>query len=475
MSGRVLRDGDTIAAVATPPGPGGIGIVRVSGPLAPDLLRRLFRPARPGAGTAGRRLAYGWVVDPAAGEVVDEALAVLMPAPRSYTREDVLEFQCHSGPAVLRRVLELVLREGARPAEPGEFTRRAFLNGRIDLAQAEAVLDLATARTEAQRRSAAAGLRGDLERRLGPARAALVQVRAELEAAIDHPEEDLDLAPPAELRRRLDEAVRRPVSALIRARREGRVHREGARVVLAGRPNAGKSSLFNALLGEDRVIVTPVPGTTRDGVEETISLGGIAVVLVDTAGIRAPADEVETLGVARAKDRVRAADLVVWVLDGSRPPEAGDREVREALPRDGRVFPVINKADLFPAGEETPVEAWLRGKAPPGLLPEDALPAPRVSALTGLGLEDLRRRLEGRLLGGATAPPPYVPNARQAALLEQAEAALGRAVETLERGLPPEITAVEVAEAAARLDEIFGLDAGGDILDEIFGRFCIGK
>jgi tRNA modification GTPase len=453
--------GDTIAAMATPPGEGGIGIVRLSGPEAEPLARRLFRPRRPLASWQSHRLYLGHIHD-SRGSVLDEVLLTLMRAPHSYTREDVVEIHCHSGFAVLKAILGEVLALGARLARPGEFTLRAFLNGRLDLAQAEAVLEVIQARSEASLKVAQAHLAGGLGRRLGELRAALLGVLAQLEAALDFPEEAVELSPGA-----LKGAVRGPLedlAQLLASYRQGRLLKEGVKVVLAGRPNVGKSSLLNRLLAADRAIVTDIPGTTRDVIEETVSLGGLALCLADTAGLREPLDLAEELGVARSREQMSQADLILYLVDGSASLSPEDSQVLGEL-ADRPVLIVLNKIDL-----------------PPQLHPEDSRrdsphPVAAISALTGQGLADLEKAiLDLVLAGGVHTEGEMVTQARHAELLARAGEALRRGLALLAQLEPPwELVALEVKEALTALGEITGEEVGEAVLDHIFSEFCIGK
>ncbi len=366
---------DTIAAIATPPGVGGVGVIRISGPRAFEIGSALFRPARPlpvdatGATPPSHQLTYGAIVDPATGETIDEAMVVFMRAPRTYTREDVVEAQGHGAPLTLRRILELTLVAGARLARPGEMTERAFLNGRRDLAQAEAVLDLVNASSEAGRRLALRQLDGALSARTQEARAATLSARTRIEASIDFPEEEVPSPDPQELHALVAEAAR-VVTALLAGAARGRIMREGLRVVIVGRPNVGKSSLLNALLGVERAIVTPIAGTTRDTVEESARLGDLAVWLVDTAGLTPTEDPVERMGVARAQAAARDADLLIFMLDGSEPLAPLDHsaaaQLRAALaeqeqPRATPVALAVNKADLPQALRDEEAQALWPG------------------------------------------------------------------------------------------------------------------
>jgi tRNA modification GTPase len=453
---------DTIAAIATPLGEGGIGIVKISGPEASAILGRLFVPVVRAARLEPRRLLFGHIRDPHSGEMVDEVLAVAMPAPHSYTRQDVVEIQAHGGIVPLRRILRLALTAGARPAEAGEMTLRAFVNGRLDLAQAEAVLDVVQARTEAALRVAAEQLGGALSARVRAVRARLVDVLAYLEASIDFVEDEI---PPQEVAVPLHEVATDLVAILATAER-GLIYRQGIRAAIVGKPNVGKSSLLNALLRGERAIVTPIPGTTRDTLEETVNVQGVPLVLVDTAGIRAEiGDEVERLGVERSRAALARADLALWVVDSSQPLTHADRDIA-ALVGDKPALVVANKCDLLTRRGEGGEASWLPG-------------APRlsVSALTGQGIEALEEAIVEMVLGGqvSAADTPLVSNPRHQASLGRALEHVQAAEEAQRSGVSPDLAAIDVREAVDALGEITGETASEDLLEAIFSKFCIGK
>lgn len=456
---------DTIAAIATAPGEAGLAIVRLSGPDSASLLATVFRPSGSAHAVAGatslepRRLTHGWVVEQRTGERIDEALAVTMPGPRSFTGEDVAEIQCHGGRVAPRRVLEAMIAAGARLAEPGEFSLRAFLNGRLDLAQAEAVLDVVQAKTERAQQVALAALAGRLSESIRSLRRDLLGPRAYLEASIDFSEQDLPLE---DVRPALESVLER-VRALLAEAEQGLIIRQGVRAAILGRPNVGKSSLLNALLRSERAIVTAQPGTTRDTVEEVANLGGVPFCLVDTAGLRDAADPVEKLGVARSRSALETADIALLVLDASEPLQPDDRALlAELVGR--RAVAALNKFDLPARLATAEVEALL-----PGLI---CLP---VSALRGDGLADLERALTSVVLGGLLATDPDVSNPRHKQALLRAESALEAALGADAAGLPRDVQAAEVAAAVTALGEITGENATEDLLDTIFSRFCIGK
>ncbi|OFV88589.1 MAG: tRNA uridine-5-carboxymethylaminomethyl(34) synthesis GTPase MnmE [Acidobacteria bacterium RBG_16_68_9] len=445
---------DTIAAIATPLGPGGIGVIRVSGPAAEPIARRVFL-RRSNAYWQSHRLYRGRIVNHE-GALIDEGLAVLMRKPRSHTGEDVLEIHCHGSPAVLRLALEGVLRLGARPAEPGEFTKRAFLNGKLDLTQVEAVTDLVRARTPESAAQAADQLLGHLSQFLGALRARLVGVKARLEAQIDFSDEDIgsdDTVVWADLG-----DVRRDIETILGTYARGRLLRHGLRIAILGRPNAGKSSLLNALLSDERAIVTPIPGTTRDVIEESADFDGVPVVLSDTAGLRSVPDEVERFGIERAWHAARSADVVLFVADASLPPQPIPPFEAE------RVVVALNKIDLPCAWPDREVQSLAaRG------------PVARVSAKYLTGLDELRR-----LLVDTTAQPPRdsVPaltTTRQRDALAKALESVKRAADAATLRVAPELIAVDVQAALDHIGAVTGAVTSEDVLDAIFAEFCIGK
>jgi len=451
-----LIDGDTICALATPPGSGGLGVIRVSGPAAFAIVdRATWRPNHtPCAGWAGYTLHRADIVHPT-GEVIDDVLLAVFHAPRSYTGEDVVEISAHGGPIPLRQILARLMQCGARPARPGEFTQRAFLNGRMDLAQAEAVGDIIAAQTEQAHRLARRQSEGRLSLAVAQIREIVLGVLARIEASIDFPEDvgELDAdACQSDL-----SLAERQVGALLATADQGILYREGLKVVLAGRPNVGKSSLLNALLRADRAIVTPVPGTTRDVIEETLNLRGIPLRAVDTAGLRETEDEVERIGVARTRESLADADIALLVLDATAGETEEDAALRATLAGRPHIL-VWNKWDLKP------------GSAPPA---EGVV----VSAATGWNLVALEDALADLALGGRAADTEdtFVTHARHKRALQSALARLADARNTLAAALPADFVSIDVRSALDALGEITGETATEDVISEIFSRFCIGK
>ena len=456
---------DTIVAIATPSGRAGIGVIRISGPRAAQVAAAVLTvhdPLQPRFATFTRaRLERSSVPGQPAG-AVDEVVATFFPAPRSYTGQDVIEISGHGSPVVLRAIVEQTLAAGARLAEPGEFTLRAFLNGKRDLIQAEAVADLIEAATPLQARTAFDQLEGTLTSRIGAIDATLFDLIAKLEASLDFPDEGYHFIAPAAIASTIDGIVQN-IDRLLGDAARGRMVREGAQVVIAGRPNVGKSSLFNALAGADRAIVTEVPGTTRDLVTEAVEIEGLAVTLIDTAGVRDTLDIVEREGVARG-DRARdVADLVLVVLDASEPLTQDDRRLLDRTASSRRLI-VVNKSDVALARHEQHADS-------PGL-PCDV----RVSATTGAGLEDLRAAIVRALTGiESRRDPPAISNVRHIALLQQAREHLACAMESARAETPEEFVLADLQTARHRFEEIVGRRTAEDLLAHIFERFCIGK
>jgi len=452
----VFAPDDTIVAVATPPGRGAIGVVRLSGPRTQHILRQLVTGAAPAPRVA--HVARVLVLDARGGESFDDAVTLFFAAPRSYTGEDVAEITAHGNPLLLEGIVRAAMRAGARLAEPGEFTLRAFVNGKRDLPQAEAVADLIEAATPAQARAAADQLHGTLTARIGAIDAELFDLLARLEASLDFPDEGYHFVEPAAIASALTGIIGRIDSLLADAAR-GRMLREGATVVIAGRPNVGKSSLFNALLGTDRAIVTDVPGTTRDLVAERVDIEGLAVTLVDTAGARPTVDPIEREGVARSAQARAASSLVLVVLDQSEALTDDDREVLDATRARPRLI-VKNKSDRRDGCNTSGLGA----------------PVVAVSAQSGAGIAALREAIVRAL---TTSEPlrdtPAITNVRHVALLDETRSTIARARTAAQATAPEEFIAADLQQARERLDEIVGKRTSDDVLRHIFERFCIGK
>ena len=455
---------DTIAAISTPINEGGIGIIRISGPDAVKVASSLFRSAAFDPRVPqSHRLYYGTIVDPQDSSSIDEVLLTCMLAPRSYTREDIVEINCHSGLTVLRKILELVIQSGARPAEPGEFTKRAFLNGRIDLAQAEAVIDIIEAKTEASLKIASSQLQGGLSAKLHALRDALIDITSHVEASIDFPEEDIDLHDARENEHKLA-AIREELQSLSATYNEGKLYRLGVKTIIVGKPNVGKSSLLNALLGEVRALVTPVPGTTRDFIQETISIRGIPLVLQDTAGLHAGNDEIEKMGMALTRARLSEAELVLFIIDASQQLDERDQAIMNEL-SSRQVIAVLNKEDLPPAVSPEQVQK---------LLP---CPAVSISARFGSGIDQLQELIYQTLLSSphSSASDSIITNARQQDALVRTTAAVASAQQAVRESIAPELIAIDLHAALQALGEITGETTADDILERIFASFCIGK
>jgi tRNA modification GTPase len=460
-----MENRETIAAVSTPSGIGGIGIIRLSGPRAWPIARRLFVPHRPASRIKTHHLYLGRMVDPATHQSLDEVFLSYMAAPKTYTREDLVEINCHSGPLVLKKILNLVLSQGARLAEPGEFTLRAFLNGRIDLTQAEGVIELLQAQSDQALVQANKLLEGELKKKLAAIQDELLSLLAQLEAAIDFPDEELEIISPQVWNQQLARQALQPLEILIQAYENGRIFREGINLVIVGKPNVGKSSLLNRLLREERAIVTAVPGTTRDTIEEPLTIQGLPFRLIDTAGIHRAREEVEQAGIARSRQKMTEAHLVLFLLDRSSPLDEKDLDLYEEI-QDRPHFIVLNKMDL-PAGLEE--EELLR-----------TFPLDRrltLSARTGEGLEDLKNRVVEWFLRDhpLETTPALVPTLRQKIILEKTREILLEARREMSCRVSPEFIAVSVQEALNELGSLVGKATSEDVLEKVFSRFCIGK
>ncbi|NQT73678.1 MAG: tRNA uridine-5-carboxymethylaminomethyl(34) synthesis GTPase MnmE [Chloroflexi bacterium] len=442
---------DTIAAISTPIGEGGIGIVRMSGPDARSIAQNLFDKT-----LSNHRIIYGHILDPESAEIIDEVLVSFMASPHTYTREDIVEINCHGGIVPLQQILALVLKGGARLAEPGEFTLRAFLNGRIDLSQAESVLDIIQSKTHASLRLAVEGLEGRLSGQIRSLRSELLSVLAYLTARIDFPEDEVEeqnaIGPVQDARAKL--------TNLIDTADAGMIYRHGIRTAIVGRPNVGKSSLLNRLLRESRAIVTPIPGTTRDTLEEIVNLKGVPFVLVDTAGIVKSADPVETLGIERSCKAIEHAELILLVLDTSQPLNEEDTEIIYLL-ECKTVLVAANKSDLTTIAS----------------LGDLTWPIIRTSTLTGDGINEFESKMVDIALGGKVTSSDafFVTNIRHKEALQRAANHLAEVQASLEADMPDDFATIDLTAALNALGEITGETVTEDLLETIFSQFCIGK
>ncbi|AEH22694.1 tRNA modification GTPase mnmE [Thermodesulfobacterium geofontis OPF15] len=458
---------DTIAAIATPPGKGAIGVIKISGDLSLSILKKIFRPFRPRSEFESHKLYYGFIVDPRDEKVIDEVLVVYMKKPKTYTREDVVEIYAHSGYYILRKILELVLMAGARPAEPGEFTLRAYLNGRIDLSQAEAIQELVSAKTETALNLALNTLLGKLSNKINALKNDLLEILVLVESAIDFPEEDIEIMEPEKLSQKIKEKILPVIEELIKNYEEGKIYKEGISLVIAGKPNVGKSSLMNALLKEERAIVTPIPGTTRDFLEEEATIEGLPVKLIDTAGLRETEDIVEKIGVERAKKKFKEADLILFLVDVSEHPSSEDYKIYQEVKNFSHLV-ILNKIDIQP----NHIKEWKEVLLKWGI--DEVL---EISVKENINLDKLCKKIFEKITSEKGAHvPEVVPNLRQKIALENAKEYLLNALRELEKKDPlPELIAIEIRSAISSLSEIIGEVTTEDLLTQIFSTFCIGK
>jgi tRNA modification GTPase len=446
---------DTIVAIATPPGRGGIGVVRLAGPEALTIACTMLRMKHE---LAAGRAVFCELIEPGTGERIDEAVVTFFAKPHSYTADDIIEISAHGSPVVLRHVVELATARGARLAEPGEFTMRAFLNGRVDLTQAEAVRDLIDSQTLYQAKVAAQQLEGSLSKRLQPIKKKLVELVAVMEAGIDFAEDDVSVLPALQILARIEE-VRLPLEQLRASFAYGKIVHEGLTLAIVGKPNVGKSSLFNRLVERERAIVTATPGTTRDLVTETVALGGIPIKLVDTAGIRHSTDEAESIGIRKSYEALSEADLVLVVLDSSRELSSEDRELLQTSSA-RRALVVANKSDLGDVLETIDIKFF------------------RTSAVTGDGIDALRAAILEQISGGAARgehETGFLTNVRHQRLVEESLTSLEAAIHAVKHKIPHEMIMLDLYGALRPLDAITGETTTDDILNLIFSSFCIGK
>jgi tRNA modification GTPase len=444
---------DTIAAIATPLGEGGLAVLRISGPKAFEVADRSFKGSIVPSKATSHTVHYGHIVRD--DRVIDEVMLTILRTPRTFTGEDTAEITCHGGVLAAKLVLDTLLANGARVAQPGEFTRRAFLNGRIDLTQAEAVIDLIHARTDLALRAANEQLAGHLGARINSLRDSLILVLAHVEAHIDFPDEDIAPDTREKLLQRLKDALQF-IDELLKTAPEGQILRRGIRAAIVGKPNVGKSSLLNRLLGHDRAIVSPVPGTTRDTIEETANIRGIPVLFIDTAGLRETTDVVEMEGIRRTRQKLADAQLILHVVDQSLPETREDSDLIDAFPQQDRVI-VLNKSDL------------------PRAFQRD-LTAVSVSCSTGDGLEDLKDIIEVLVWSkSGSAPEGAMINSRHEEALRRAKTAISNTIDAFEQGRSIELAAMDLRIAVNAIGEIVGKTTTEDLLDSIFSQFCIGK
>lgn len=464
-------DHSTITAIATPLGTGGIGIIKISGTHALVIAHTLFRSSKTAdTGKNSRyfeshRLYHGWIVDPASNETVDEILISFMRAPRSYTREDIVEIQAHSGIATLSRILSLVLKNGARLAEPGEFTKRAFLNGRINLTQAEGVIDIIESKSRQALRMAMAQMNGTMHQQIQTARRLLLDHLAQIETAIDFIEDPDDIIIDDTLHKRIRKSVADGLIDMVQQYQRAHLYREGIKMAVVGKPNVGKSSLLNCLIKKDRAIVTEIPGTTRDLIEESVTIKGIPILIVDTAGLREGGDMVEKIGIQKTQECITDADLVIFMVDASTSPDENDRRIFDQV-KHKNILIVTNKMDLLNHEKDIRIPGDWAG-----------FPVIEISVLQQTGIEKLEKSIHRSVLrgNGVLGENPLVPNIRQKQLIELALSATLRLIEGLEKGAPLEITAIDAKEAINTLGQITGESLEDAVIDRIFSRFCIGK
>ena len=468
---------DTIAAIATPTGSGGIGIIKISGKDAFSIAKAIFQRSHASRGEGrpegdalsftlkSHRLYHGHIVNPGTGKVLDEVLLSAMKAPRTYTREDVIEINTHSGYIVMASILDLVLQKGARLADPGEFTKRAYLSGRIDLTQAEAVIDIINSRTEKSLEIATSQIKGDLKNQIESIRHSLIDILTQVEAAIDFPEDVGGVVDVESVNQILDKAVIDALSDLVAQYENAHFLRDGLKMIVVGRPNVGKSSLMNRLIQNDRVIVTPIPGTTRDLIEETLNIHGIPVIVADSAGLHDTEDPVEVIGIEKTHKYIHGSDLILFMIDASDPFTREDQKIYQTID-DKRLILVFNKIDL--------VEDGFQPEIPDGW---NKIPSVKISALYGTGLSSLKDLIAKLAIGDhpLDVQNRIIPNLRHKIALEKSLGFAVSAGEEIRKGTSFELIAIDIKETLDILGEIVGAVAKEDVIDQIFKRFCIGK
>ncbi len=454
---------ETIAAISTPRGEGGIGIIRISGDDSFDILNKIFKAKNPNKDLGFYKFNYGFIYE--GDQIIDEAMVVRLKGPKTYTCEDVVEINCHGGYLVTQKILELVLKKGARHAEKGEFTKRAFINGRIDLSQAEAVMDIIQGKTEKSISLSLDQLRGDLKEKIKHLKTALLDITAHVNVVLDYPEEGIDEPLPAHLRDNLED-VYDEINRLIESYNKGKKIKEGIKTAIIGKPNVGKSTLLNSLLKEERAIVTHVPGTTRDIIEEVISIKGIPLVLADTAGIRETEDIVENIGVEKSKEIIEKSDLILLVLDASRELEKNDYEIIELIRENGKkAILLLNKIDL-----ERKIEMKKLNEISNDIL--------EISAKEEKGMEEMEEKIYSFILEEEvedSSEKLIITNIRHKSALDKTKTAIDSIFETIDTGMPMDLISVDLKEALDSLSEITGEISSEDILDHVFSNFCVGK
>ena len=458
-----MYNSETIAAVSTAMSNSGIGIVRISGDQALEIINKIFKPVKEKdmRNVPGYTIHYGNIVD--GNEIIDEVLVMVMRAPHTYTREDTVEINCHGGMFVINKTLELVCREGARLAEPGEFTKRAFLNGRIDLSQAEAVIDVINAENSFALKSAVTQLKGSVSEKIRRQRAVLLEQIAYIEAALDDPEH-IEMEGYADTLLPILKKIRNSVNKLIATADDGRLIKEGIKTVILGKPNVGKSSLLNALLGADRAIVTDIAGTTRDALEESMRLNDITLNIIDTAGIRDTEDIIEKIGVDKAKEYAEDADLIVFVVDASRPLDEDDMKIA-GLIKEKKVITLLNKTDIDIKTDKKQIEELL------------SCPCILTQAKNCIGIDEFAEKVKEMFYNRDINfnDQVYITNARQKNALIEAEKSLEKAIDSVEMGMSEDFFTIDMMDAYQALGSVIGESIEDDLADEIFAKFCMGK
>ena len=460
----MIHQTETIAAIATAMNNSGIGIIRISGEDAFSIIHKIFKPAKEKdmQQVSSHTVHYGYIMD--GDRIVDEVLVLIMKGPHTYTREDTVEIDCHGGMYVLNKTLELILKNGARAAEPGEFTKRAFLNGRIDLSQAEAVIDVINAENDFALKSAVTQLKGSVSEKIRKEREILLEQIAYIEAALDDPEH-IEMEGYGETLLPILHDCRADIEELLDSADDGRIMKEGIKTVILGKPNVGKSSLLNALLGQDRAIVTDIAGTTRDALEESLRLNDVTLNIIDTAGIRSTEDIIEKIGVDKAKEYAKEADLIVFVADASRPLDEDDREIIEII-REKKVIALLNKQDLEIAADRKELKDLL-----------GEIPLIETSIVENVGLDAFVQLIREMFYREEINfnDQVYITNARQKSALAAAKAALAKAEESIAQGMSEDFFTIDLMDAYAQLGLVIGETVEDDLADEIFSKFCMGK